>query len=102
MATLNKPKAFKIKCASCGKIITVNRDDSHPNECFACKIWGIISKGKFYNLKDIKFKVDIPLWKRIYLILKDHKRKIFDQHEEYDLWFYSECYSKLKKKKVLI
>ena len=85
-------------CVKCGKelIITINKDGSYSGGNY----YGNFKKGigdwiasKFENGK---FKRCIPIWKYIYLKMRDCKRILFRQYKKYEIWFCENCENERK------
>lgn len=94
------------ECMSCGNCIKVKINK---------KTKKIVSKHLYFGVhrfgvgdwcshtiltdsKTLKFKRCIPIWKYIYLTLRDYKRTLLHQYEDWEMWECSKCIQTSKKR----
>ena len=80
-------------CVNCNKKLTikVNEDGSYSGGSYYGKFKMDIGDWAFSKFENGKFKRCIPIWKYIYLKMRDFKRLLFQQYKEYEIWFCQDC-----------
>ena len=78
---------------NCNKKLTirVNENGSYTGGNYYGTFKIGIGNWAFSKFENGKFKRCISVWEYIYLKMRDYKRLLFHQYEEYEIWFCDNC-----------